>query len=501
MVSETRDGAKNWLAELLSSPDRGVNLATVLALCLLLGVVGGAMVSLLKPLVAAALILALASALLMLRSVQWGLAALLGLVCIFPYGTLPFKVGFTPTFIDLAILAILLAWAGDFLAGRQQKLVGTALGMPILVFLLWCVLTFVAGLAHAALTANVVRHFLEMLISIGFFFVVVNCVQERRQLERLTLVIMLAGTAAAALGLLLYFIPDDLTVRLLSALGRFGYPTGSGILRYIEDDPTQPMRAISTSIDPNAFGGLLVLVTALTGGQLLSPRPLLRRSLVTAMFVVAASALALTFSRSSLLGLTTALLLLALLRYRRMLPILLLAALLFLVLPQTQIYVQRFVEGFQGQDLATQMRFGEYKDALTLISRYPLLGVGFSSPPDIDIYLGVSNMYLLLTEQIGLVGLGIFALVMAFFFAVVLLAWRRTHPDPGLESLLLSYAATIAGVLVTGLFDHYFFNINFIHLVAFFWITVGLGTAAARIAGQPSTRQTQPQSPAKATAE
>jgi O-antigen ligase len=326
------------------------------------------------------------------------------------------------------------------------------------------------------------RHFAEMLIAIGFFYVVVNCAQEREQLERLTLAILLVGAVAAGLGVLLYFIPAEWTVRLLSSLSRFGYPTGGEVLRYIEDDPAQPLRAISTSIDPNAFGGLMVLVTAVMGGQLFSPRPLLRRPIVAGAFAVAALALMLTFSRSAMLGLAVALLFLGLVRYRRLLPLLLLGALLFLVLPQTQGYVQRFVEGFQRQDLATQMRFGEYKDALILISRYPWLGVGFSSPPDIDLYLGVSNLYLIIAEQVGLIGLGIFAAVMAGFFFVTMGAWRRTRPAPRLESILLGYVAAAVGVLVVGIFDHYFFNINFIHLVTFFWISIGLGVAAARLA-------------------
>ncbi|MCB9162257.1 MAG: hypothetical protein H6644_20845 [Caldilineaceae bacterium] len=41
----------------------------------------------------------------------------------------------------------------------------------------------------------------------------------------------------------------------------------------------------------------------------------------------------------------------------------------------------RLLAGFAGEDLATQMRFGEYKDALILIGRYPLFGVGFTGTP------------------------------------------------------------------------------------------------------------------------
>ena len=66
----------------------------------------------------------------------------------------------------------------------------------------------------------------------------------------------------------------------------------------------------------------------------------------------------------------------------------LIALALILILPQTRNLVQHFAEGFAGKDLATQMRFGEYKDAFRLIERYPVFGVGFTDTPDVDLYIG-----------------------------------------------------------------------------------------------------------------
>ena len=135
------------------------------------------------------------------------------------------------------------------------------------------------------------------------------------------------------------------------------------------------------------------------------------------LFGLIAVALVLTVSRSAMLGLVAGLAYVAVLRYRRLLPYMLVAGLLFLLLPVTQGYIARFVEGIQGQDLATQMRFGEYKDALILIQRYPLFGVGFAGTPDIDIYLGVANVYFTIAEVMGLVGLFAFFSVIATVFA------------------------------------------------------------------------------------
>jgi len=84
--------------------------------------------------------------------------------------------------------------------------------------------------------------------------------------------------------------------------------------------------------------------------------------------------------------------------------VIILGVTVFLLMPFTQDYVGHFLDAFTGSDRATQMRLGEYKDALILIARYPLFGVGFGSSPDIDTYIGVSSVYLLMAEEMGLLG-------------------------------------------------------------------------------------------------
>ena len=358
------------------------------------------------------------------------------------------------------------------------------LGLPVLVFVLLAIASFVAGLSHAYLDQYVLRHFAEILLSIGLFFVVVNCVRTQKQLRMLVLVILLAGFAAAFVGIVLYFVPAAWSIRLLSALGRVGYPTGAGVLRYVEDNPDLALRAISTSTDPNVLGGLLILITTLTAAQLFSRKPLLPRKVVAVMVVADALCLYLTYSRGSMLGLAAGLGLLALIKYRRLLPVMALAAGLLLLLPQAQDYVQHFVEGLRFQDLATLMRLGEYKDALILISRHPWIGVGFVGTPESSLYIGVSMVYLLIAEEMGLIGLGTFLLIIVLFFRQVWLAWPMVRRREGLEAILLGLTTAVAGILVGGLADHYFFNLSFPHSVSVFWIFLGLTMVAVRLGTQ-----------------
>jgi O-antigen ligase len=495
------DRLRTWL----TADDSRLALGTAIGVAVLVGLVTGAMFGTLGPVLALGAVGGLVVGLLMLRSIRWGLFALIGLICLLPYGAIPIDVGFRPTFIDVVLLALFGVWFVRMVTGTQRTFQASALGAPILAFLLWALITFIAGLAHAPLSATVLRRFAEVLLSVSLFFVTVNQVRRIKGLQQITAVIILSGGLTGFLGVLFYVLPGPLTVRLLSRLAVFNYPAGPGILHFVEDDPSQPMRAIATSIDPNALGGLLVIVTAVAIVQLFADHPALPRRLLAPLAGLMGLSLVLTFSRGSMLGLGAALLLVGVLRYRKLLLLIALVAILMLLLPQTQAYVTRFVQGIQGQDLATQMRFGEYKDAFTLISRYPVLGVGFSGTPDIDLYLGVSDLYLLIAEQMGLVGLLIFLVIAGTYFVVTYRAWQqipRGHIAEGpvlsgaegpvlsgaegpvlsgAEGLLLAYQTALAGALVDGVFDHFFFNINFVHLVALFWLVMGLGIAAARL--------------------
>ena len=310
-------------------------------------------------------------------------------------------------------------------------------------------------------------------------------------MTNLVTVIVLVGFGMALIGVILYFLPRDLTTQLLSALRIVRYPAGPGVLRYIEDNPELPLRAISTSVDPNILGGMLILTTGLTVPQLFARRPLLPHRWVAIIVSTMGLCLILTFSRGSFAGLGAALLVLGVIRYRKLLLVLLVAALLILLIPPAQVYVQHFIEGVQGEDLATQMRFGEYRDALTVVSRNPWIGVGFAGTPDIDTYLGVSSVYLLIAEEMGVTGLLNFIVVLILCLMHLGRAVRGTRQDEILEPVLLGLLTALIGAMVGGVFDHYLFNLNFPHAAAIFWIYLGLSMTAIRLISPPD-RETAP---------
>ena len=458
-------------------------------LAALLAVGLGALLGLAGPLITVGALLALAVGVWALTSLEIGLWGAVAIITLLPFAALPFKVVFTPTFLDLALFGLLLVYALQWMSGHRRRLTLTPVHGPVALFAALAVFSFVAGMSNGPLTSNLLRQFGELLLNIGLVFILVDALDTREKLARLTRVMLLGGVGAAALGIGLYVLPVDLSERLLSALAVFGYPAG-GVLRFIEDNPENAQRAISTSVDPNFLGGMLAMIGGLLAPQILARKPLLwQRWLTLAAFGVVLACLVLTFSRGAMAALALGMLSIALLRYRKLLWVMAAAAAVVLLLPATRDYVAHFISGLQGADLATQMRFGEYKDALILIQRYPVLGVGFAGAPEIDIYLGVSSAYLLIAEQMGLVGLASFVAAMLSVFA-----WAFHHrraalgggaqPTTGRElaPIWLGAHAGLLAALAVGVVDHYFFRLSFQSAGTLFWIFVALCLASTRLA-------------------
>ncbi|MBC8098285.1 MAG: O-antigen ligase family protein, partial [Armatimonadetes bacterium] len=319
------------------------------------------------------------------------------------------------------------------------------------------------------------------LLAIGLTFVLVDLLRDRQTLRRLVLVVILIIGVQAVIALVLYALPDTTAERLLFALIRIGYP-GSGVIRYIESNPALAERAIGTWVDPNTLGGALAIAATLIAPQVVAQKPVLRyRWLTLAILVLVVAGLFLTYSRTAMAAFGFGLLLIGLAKYRRLLVVLGVAGALVLLLPQAQGYVERFIDAFTAGDLATQMRIGEYTDSLRLISQYPIAGVGFTGTPTIGLYTSVASMYLIMANQIGIVGVLIFVATMLGIMVYGVAAWRWARHDPELDSIHLGYHCALVAALINGIGDLYYFRLDFQASITLFWLIAALALASSRL--------------------
>ncbi|MBI2862261.1 MAG: O-antigen ligase family protein [Chloroflexi bacterium] len=454
----------------------GVGLAA-----LALGLTTGLLNAALSPIFVLVALLAIPITLAVLARPFLGTLGVVAIIFFLPFAVIPVNLGgLRLTGLDVALSGTLLAWVLAVLVGRERSR-ASPLSPAVLAFLGLLFVALLAGLARP-LSGESMRLFLKLVNSVLFLFTILHTAQSRSRLIWLCRALILGGTLAATIALALHFVPKEVALRALNALSRLGYPTTGDLLRYIAG--TDILRATGTAVDPNVLGAMLAVAGLVALTQFLAPKPVFSRGTLTAASGLILVALLLTFSRSSWLGLISGLFFIAAVRDRRLwiLFVLIGAALAFQLIPGTERYVGHLISGLLAQDKAAAMRLGEYKDALLVISQNPWFGVGFGEAPSKSVYVGVSSIYLQMAEYIGLVGLAAFLAIIAQLFGR-LLASLKTVGDPELRALILSFGTAVAGVLVIGLFDHHFFNLNFPHMTALFWLLIG-ATAAAMGASQ-----------------
>jgi O-antigen ligase len=447
--------------------------AALVALCLAAGSTVGLAVAYLGPLASIALLAALGAAAWFAADAGIALVMLIAVISLLPFGVVPVRLGVAPTFLDVTTAGLLGLWLVRWWTRQDPAPRSTPVNRPLLLYCGLMCAGFVAG-AAAGITSEQARYFLKLLVAVFLFFAVVNLVRDWPRLRFVVRALILLGALEGAIGVALYAAGEQRMVQVLRLLGPLGYPRAeSDIVRYIAD--TTRIRATATSIDPNVLGGLLLMTGSLALVQLFARHPVLSRPVLAAAVAAIVACLLLTFSRGAWVGLAAALLYVATLRYRRAWLVLLAAAAAVLLVPQAELFVERFLAGVRLQDRATIMRLTEYQNAWDIIRRYPFLGIGFGAAPELELYRGVSNLYLMIAEQSGLLGLSAF-LVAAAHLLLPAIQIARLPVDLPEHGVLLSLTAALVGGFTGGMFDHYF--ATFPHMVALLWLYGGLTVSA-----------------------
>ena len=445
-----------------------------------------------SPVAALAAAAGLVVAVVVARSVRAGLLALVAVVSLLPFAVIPAGVGIQPTLVDALLILIFGGWIVHYVL-PEGRAVLTPAGRLLVAYVAVAVAALLVGMAYAPPTGPALRSFLKYVVAILVFVPVVNVVREREHVRALARALVLGGAMAAIVALVLHAQATERIVETLSSLSVVGYPSGREVLRYLpgpNNTYSNVLRATGTQIDPNVLGGLLMLAGALTLAQVFAPRPVLPRWLLLPMLLLIGWAMVLSQSRSSWLSLAAAGAYLATVRDRRVWLLGLAGGAGLAALPVGRNMLERLASGFAARDRAAALRLDEYRQAIQIIRDYPVLGVGFGGAPELGTFVGVSSIYLLVGEHTGLVGLG---LLLATFAALAVVSTRALlrARDPDDRALVATLQAPMVAALVAGLFDHYFMNPQFPHMVALLWLYAGLLAATSRLI-LPSEDGTQP---------
>ncbi|MCX5973884.1 MAG: O-antigen ligase family protein, partial [Coprothermobacterota bacterium] len=239
----------------------------------------------------------------------------------------------------------------------NRKFYFTWVGFPLLVLLLWCILSMAFTKVSFDVGFEGIRAILQTSL---FFFATVNAIRTRRQLQRFFFILALMLAVVSLYAIYQYIIQ---------------VPVKPG---WVDVDFEQDIISRSYSIfsSPNALSGYLVLFIPLLLVLLLEERAPAAKMLYLAVTGLAALALIFTLTRAAWLACGLSLIFLGILHDRR---ILLLVGLVGVLLPAFPEFSQRFTTLISGEywvKSATAGRLYRWQLGQQIAEGNPLFGSG-----------------------------------------------------------------------------------------------------------------------------
>jgi O-antigen ligase len=337
--------------------------------------------------------------------------------------------GLTFRLDDILIVIIGFAWLAKAALYKELGLfLRTPLNRPIAVYGFAAI--FATGLGMIAGRVNVLSGTLFVLKAIQYFviyFMVVNNLRDRRQLERFLLALLATAGISSLIGIL----------QISSGL-RVSAPFEGG------------------SGEPNTFGGYLVLMLAVVAGLYLTSESLQRKYVLAPLAVLITVSLLFTLSRASYFALIPLVGGLLAFSQRRLLIAFALALSLVLapfLLPKAVVdRVQyTFTQPFHPNqaeiggvrlDTSTSARLRSLQDVVLVDwPEHPFFGYGITG------YHFIDSQYLRVLAETGLVGLLAFLWLQISLFRQTHDIFRRTQ-DPLFKGVALGFLTGFIALII-----------------------------------------------------
>lgn len=362
------------------------------------------------------------------------------------------------TVSDLSVFLLITFFFIYTLAIKKTLKLEREIFIPLVIFTLIAISSTILSQANFAggeiLIAYLflVRFLLYFLIS----QVILNVVRKAQIIKWLKLILAISSVFVLIGFIQLLIFPD------LSSLTSYGW------------DPHQA-RIVSTFLDPNFTGGLLIISFALAISSYVYSNGNFFLILSLAIFV----SIILTFSRSTYLAMLVVILTISFLKSTKILAgFLTIFIFSFLIIPQ----VRERITGAWSIDETSQARIESWQRAITIFRQHPFLGVGFNtyraaqrqagffsydSPEGGHSGAGSDSSFLLILATTGIFG---FLAYLSILAAILKKFAANAKSNP----LGLGGTASLLGLLVHSQFVNSLF---FPQIMIFLWFILGLNLA------------------------
>ncbi len=347
------------------------------------------------------------------------------------------------------------------------KFTYTPLNGIVIVFILMYILASIISLDMISSVK------IAMLVSAFtiFYFVIVNSIQNKKQLKIMLNIFVIAGGIVSVYGIYQYLFA-----------GSFASSS------FVDKEMFQDIktRVNGTFDNPNVLGEYLLFVIPIVASLFISSKGWLNKIFYLGVGGVTAICLALTYSRGCYLGLLLALAVFVLLISLKWIVAFLLGVMVApAFLPQS--IINRFSSIGNMSDSSTSYRVSIWKGAIDMIKDYWYRPIGqgtvaFNSIYPLYSYSGVGaqhthNLFLQLLIETGILGMLSFLGVIYKFFQNVFCGLKNTK-DKFYRYCFIGFASGMIGFLLQSMFDNTWYNNK---IILIFWIFIALSSVVRNL--------------------
>lgn len=429
---------------------RYVTAVTAGLLCAAAGIAGG------SPVLGAAMLIVLPIFFLLLSKPEFGLFCLV------------FAAPLAPT-MAMAGLALMTVFALLIKGIRAKDFKWQFDGIGFLIVLFTAVY-FIAGITSFSPRKSL-SIWAIYLIFASAYFLVVNLIKTKKQLNNLLTLFVISGLLVCLYGIAQYI---------------FGWNTTQS---WMDEDMFSDikMRIYSTLGNPNVLGEYILLVLPAAIALMWTRKGALQKIVYALTAAVMFAALILTFSRGCWIGLIVSAAVFITFAAGKLWGLaLIVLPLLPAVLPES--IINRFLSIGDMKDSSTSYRVYIWMGTLAMIKDYWISGIGMGTEAFTQIYPFYSysgivaphshNLFLQILVESGIGGIAVFLLIIAIFLKKMMTAWQFGGKGNAYSTSITALAAGVCGFLLQGMFDNCFYNYR---VLLVFWCVIGIASACANI--------------------